>query len=156
MRLKHQQAGQPAHPVYVIKSCPACAHPSSKLASKLSFAVQQQGDRAVVHQLYLHNGLEDSLLHRQTPLAQELNELFVERAGLFGPRGAIEAGAPSLAAIVVEGELRDGQNRSPGLSRERFILLSSKTRISILELPDKSNIGSTPSGVNRPDADFCA
>ena len=58
-------------------------------------------------------GLEDSGLDGDAGQADVVDEVLVEGAGLFGGRGGIETGAASLAAIAVEGELRDGQNRSP-------------------------------------------
>ena len=59
---------------------------------------------------YLHMGSENAALGLQPQRGEHNEETFVEGFGLYGAGGLIETGSAALAAIAVEGELRNAQN----------------------------------------------
>ena len=76
---------------------------------KDSFGVEQQGDRPVVNELHLHQGLKLSRLDGDSPGPYRFHESFVEPAGHIRPSRPVVARAAALAAIAVKRELGDSQ-----------------------------------------------
>ena len=57
----------------------------------------------------LHVGTEDAALRRQALFGEQVEEALVEALGNRGWSGLDEAGAAALAAVAVQGKLRDGE-----------------------------------------------
>src|SRR5580692_11694304 len=79
------------------------------------YAFDNQGDRAVVDQRYRHVRLKYSGLHLHSRAARRRHEMLIQFASLLRRRRQIEAGTPALAAIAVQSELRNRQDRAAGL-----------------------------------------
>src|SRR4051794_34118224 len=102
-------------------------------------ALQDEGDRAVIHQGYLHIGLKDPALHRHAEFAHFRHEVGVKAVRLFGGGRRIKRWAPSFAAVSRQGELRDREDAA-SLLRQREIHLPR----FILEDPQVDNLLSHP------------
>src|SRR6266487_2309763 len=83
----------------------------TSLESLESFAaIQQQRDRAVVDERYLHHRLKLASLRRDAVAPQLANDVFVQRPGYVRRRGLVEGRAAALPAIARERELRDHED----------------------------------------------
>ena len=58
----------------------------------------------------LHVSAEDAALGRQALFGEQVEKALVEALGNRGRGGLDEAGATALAAVAVQGELRDGEH----------------------------------------------
>jgi len=86
----------------------------------LSFStIQKKGHRPVIDEMNLHPGLKLSSLNRNTLLFQSEDQLFIEafRCGWFF--SLCERRPSSLAAVAIEGELRDEQHLTTRLSQRK-------------------------------------
>src|SRR5580693_7794587 len=91
---------------------PAASRSFDVRCSKKFIGIEQDGHRAVVHQLNGHVCLKDSRLDMHAECLQRADELVVERFALFGWRSLNETRAPLAACVAVERKLRDGKNRA--------------------------------------------
>src|SRR6266478_1256750 len=80
-------------------------------------ALNQQRHRAVVDERNGHRRLEDSGFNTHYGAPRHGDEMFVKRTRLLGRGGGVETGAASLAAIAVERELRDDEQRTSGVNQ---------------------------------------
>jgi len=75
-------------------------------------AVEQEGDGAVVEAGDVHVFAEGALLDGDALLGDQSDNLFVKRFGQLWLSGGIKAGSAAFAAIAVEREIADEQNRA--------------------------------------------
>src|SRR5215467_3911872 len=78
--------------------------------SELTFAVDQNGHRAVVDQLDVHHGLEFACGNGELSRTQFSHDAFVELTGPIGRRRCVERGPPAFSNVAVESELRDDKH----------------------------------------------
>lgn len=71
----------------------------------------------------LHICAEDTALGFEALCGEDCEEVLVEGFGFFGRGGSSEAGAAALAAIAVEGELRDAEHAAADVE-ERAVHLA--------------------------------
>src|SRR5580704_12398131 len=105
--------------------CPSASRCFDVRCSKKFIGIEQDGHRAVVHQLNGHVRLKDSRLDVYAKCLQRADEFIVERFALFRRRGLNEAWAPLAACVAVERKLRDGKNRAADVEQRtvHFALL---------------------------------
>lgn len=72
--------------------------------------IEEDGDRAIIHEVDGHVRLEDACLDANAGSSQRGDEFLVERFAEFGRSSQNEAGAAAAARVGVESELRDGEN----------------------------------------------
>ena len=82
--------------------CPSASRCFDVRCSKKFIGIEQDGHRAVVHQLNGHVRLKDSRLDMHAECLQRADELVVERFALFGWRSLNETRAPLPARIPLE------------------------------------------------------
>jgi len=75
------------------------------------FGVEEDGDRALVHQFDFHYLLEASGFAAQAEGAYLGDEVFVEFAGALGTGGGVERRPFPFPDVPKQGELRDGEYR---------------------------------------------
>src|SRR5580704_17995856 len=90
--------------------CPSASRCFDVRCSKKFNGIEQDGHRAVVHQLNGHVRLKDSRLDVHAECLQRADEFVVERFTLFGWRCLDETWATLATRIAVERELRDREN----------------------------------------------
>ena len=89
-----------------------------RVAQNATLAVEEQRDRAVVHQLDLHHRAEDAFGHaRGPPRATRATNWRYSACAASGRRRGHVAGTAAAAGVAVERELRDHQDRAADLER---------------------------------------
>src|SRR6056297_2769037 len=98
----------------------ACAVPEKKKAVKrkkraalrtiIGFALQNQGDRAVIYQRDIHHGPETAGLNQHPGIRDFLNEVRIEIFGSPGVCRIDKRGPAAFAAVAEQGKLGDHQH----------------------------------------------
>src|SRR5229473_6042459 len=79
------------------------------------FAVENQGYGSVIDQFDLHHGPKSARLGRNPMSLDGIDKGLVKRNGGFRWSSIDKAGTPALAAIAIERELADDQDRASDL-----------------------------------------
>src|SRR5271170_6877526 len=89
-----------------------CARRRAGIRLEKFVGIEENGDRAVVHDLDRHVRLKNARRDAYSQLPQSAHKFFIQRLALLRRRSVDKTGPALAAYVAVQRELRDSENRT--------------------------------------------